>query len=677
MRYGYRIAVDRVVPPGIYLALMLVLALLASGCARQRYITIRHQPSNPLEGPLNLISRSGPRPSSRTEQLLRRYDLAKTRESKPNDALIKLRGEIEREPSPDKIYSYAELTYIDGNRLQKAGKIKEALDLYGASVAYSYRFLFEPGMDRFRNPYDPQFRRACDLYNGALESALRIVVAQNKLKPGETQTIETSSQKFRLDIELKGPWHPKDLAELKFVNDYEIAGGLTNLHHTYGLGVPLIAVRGKHDEEGPAEQYYPPGLSFPVTAFLRVARQTKSQYDASGVHHCVLELHDPLHASNIEVCNRLVPLETDLTTPLAYFLDNEAFQAQDIPTLGLRYPGLATDSKSKGMYMVEPYDPNKIPVVMVHGLWSSPTTWMEMFNDLRSYPEIRSRYQFWFFIYPTGQPFWVSAAQLRNKLAEVRQSLDPDSRNGNLDQMVLVGHSMGGLVSKLQTLESGEDFWHILSDEPFAKLKASEEDRAKLAAVVYFQPNPAIKRVVTIGTPHRGSTFANDYTRLAGKKLINLPAMMTDLTNKLVRENPGLFTNTELLTTTTSIDSLAPNDPIFPVMLAAAKGPQTKYHNIVGRVDKKGFISNWSEDGDGVVGYVSAHLDDVDSEIAIAADHMSVHRHPLATLEVRRILLEHLADVRLLAKSHASVALPVRYQGTVPQPPPPAATMAP
>ena len=73
-----------------------------------------------------------------------------------------------------------------------------------------------------------------------------------------------------------------------------------------------------------------------------------------------------------------------------------------------------------GLYMVQPYEPGKIPVLMVHGLWSSPMTWMEMFNDLRSQPEIRDHYQFWFYLYPTGQPFWLSAAQLRRDLAKVR-----------------------------------------------------------------------------------------------------------------------------------------------------------------------------------------------------------------------------------------------------------------
>ena len=54
---------------------------------------------------------------------------------------------------------------------------------------------------------------------------------------------------------------------------------------------------------------------------------------------------------------------------------------------------------------------------MVHGLWSSPETWTEMINELRAVPDIRNRYQFWTYLYPTGQPFWVSATQLRADLA--------------------------------------------------------------------------------------------------------------------------------------------------------------------------------------------------------------------------------------------------------------------
>jgi triacylglycerol esterase/lipase EstA (alpha/beta hydrolase family) len=268
---------------------------------------------------------------------------------------------------------------------------------------------------------------------------------------------------------------------------------------------------------------------------------------------------------------------------------------------------------------------------------------MEMFNDLQAFPEIRDRYQFWFFLYPTGQPFWESAAQFRETLAEVERTLDPHDQNPALNQMVLVGHSMGGLVSRMQTVESGEDFWHILSGRPFEQLQTDDQTRAKLARVVYFHPNPAVKRVITLGTPHNGSDFANQYTRWLSRSLITLPDMMVQYTNKVTLDNPGFFRDKKFLTCSNSIDSLSPQSPIFPVLKNAPHAPWMKYHNIVGVLskEKEGFANRISGRGDGIVAYESAHTDDAVSEKIVDADHMSVHRNPLAVLEVRRILNEH------------------------------------
>jgi pimeloyl-ACP methyl ester carboxylesterase len=631
-----------------FVALLLSAAGLFSGCAQQRYVTVRERRNPFIQSPLTLWTQEKPKPTPRTLQLLRRYDLVSLQEKNPEVTLVKLQQEIETDPNPDKICSYAELSHLNGLRLEAQNKPKDALDAYATSVAHAYWFLLDPKLDRFRNPYDPQFRRACDLYNDSLSAAMRLVIKQNRLRPGETQIIQTGKKQFQVHVALRGPWHAEDIERLEFVNEYKIEGGLSNQYHTYGLGVPLIAVRASHKDESPEERYYPPGLCFPVTAFLRVENQTREQAAAS-VYRCTLELYDPLFSSDIAVCNRLVPLETDLTTPLAYFLDQPAFREKDLATVGLFDPNRAQGIK--GLYMVEPFDPNRIPVVMVHGLWSSPTTWMEMFNDLRAFHEVRSRFQFWFFLYPTGQPFWVSAAQLRDTLAEVRATLDPQAHNPNLDQLVLVGHSMGGLVSMLQTIESGDDFWRLLSDKPIEDLRATPEEKARLAKSFYFHPNPSVKRVVTIGTPHRGSEFATDAIRELSRRLITLPEMMLELGTKLSLTNPGFFSNKELLTTTTSIDSLAPDCPIFPVMMRAPRAAWTQCHNIAGVVPRRTFVGRVSEDGDGVVSLKSAHLDGAASEITIEADHLDVHRHPLAILEVRRILLEH----------SGAISAPVQY----------------
>jgi pimeloyl-ACP methyl ester carboxylesterase len=269
---------------------------------------------------------------------------------------------------------------------------------------------------------------------------------------------------------------------------------------------------------------------------------------------------------------------------------------------------------------------------------------MEMFNDLRSLPEIRNNYQFWFYLYPTGQPFWISASQLRNDLAEARKTLDPNHHEAALDQMVLVGHSMGGLLSDLQTLPSGDNFWKLVSNEPLDQIKAEPEVKEKLRDTFYFQPNPSIRRVVTIGTPHRGSPFSSQTTQWLLEKLIRLPQAIVP--EKLVRDNPKSLADHSLLGVKTSIDSLSPSSPIVPAMLSAERPPWVKYHNIVGDYQMPWYAKPFEQEGDGVVPIASAKADYAVSEITVPADHTTVHAHPAAVLEVRRILLEHLSELR-------------------------------
>ncbi len=619
------------------------LGLLTPGCATQKYVQVRQNPFNPLSESLNLLSRSGPQITPRTTTLLRHYALLDVYKRDQEECLVQLQELAMDEKGAEKIYAISELAYIIGKQAERAHHEGQALDMYTVAVSNAYLYLFCPELDVSRNPYDPQFRGACDLYNAALESTLSMVSKQGKLRPGNSYRITTSKKDYDVQVVSRGRWQDDDFDELKFCSELKV-NVLQTANVNYGVGVPMIAVRKSHANESPIEKFYPEGLSFPVTALLRVTSPTVyTSRDSQHRHPCVLELHDPLESTDIELNARKVPLQSDLSTPLAYFLDNPKFREQTDSTLGLRDPHKS--EKLRGIYMLEPYDPNRIPVVMVHGLWSSPLTWMPMFNDLRSFQELRRNYQFWFYQYPTGQPFWISATQMRSDLFELRRTLDPNAIHPVLDHMVLVGHSMGGLVSRLQTLESGEEFWRILSDEPFEKVKGEETERQRLAAALFFHPNNSIKRVVTIGTPHRGSNYSNDYTRWVGRKLIKLPSSITDIGNSLIRQNPNLFRNTELVTTSTSIDSLSPESPIFPTMLRARRAPWVKYHNIVGVVHKSNWFGGEAELSDGVVEVESAHMDDVASEIMVEAKHQDIHTKPRAILEVRSILVEHLREV--------------------------------
>ena len=481
------------------------------------------------------------------------------------------------------------------------------------------------------------------MYNNSLESALRFIGEQGLLKPGGVHTVQTKEQTFEFQIATRGTWHEDNFSELKFVSDFQVEE-LKNVYRTFGLGVPLIAVYKPHNEH-PGDRFYPPGMSFPVTAFMRIVESKLPENDKSMVRHrCVIELHDPLVNSSIPVGNQQVPLETDLTTPLAYSLDNPIFQKANVAIEGLRRPekSLATS----GVYLLEPYHPGKIPVVMVHGFWSSLVTWMEMFNDLRGSPDIRDNYQFWFYLYPTGTPFWFSAAHLRQQLALARETLDPSHRSYPLDNMVLVGHSMGGLVSKLQTVDSGGSMWGLVSDQPIEQLRASPETIADLRHAFYYSANPAIRRVVTIATPFHGSNVSNMATQWLGSKFIHLPEILLQTRQELLRDNPGFFPESSLINVTTSVTALSADSKLLQLVAETPPAPWVRFHNIIGVLHDRNVFRAVSPDSDGVVKVSSAHDPNAVSEIRVEGDHVDVHRQPRAILEVRRILREHLRELR-------------------------------
>ncbi|MBN1393816.1 MAG: alpha/beta fold hydrolase [Pirellulales bacterium] len=643
---------------------LLVLALAAAGGCASKKITLRSTPDSPLIDLLDLNSFGGPKPSGRTAQLLRVLNLGeKDLGGDLRPLLAELQTINNQSPSAEIVHAMSELAFIGGKKAERYDK-RIALDLYGASVLYAYDYLFDRRYYPTRNPYDPQYRGACDLYNGALESALRIVCADKSLRPGATATINTASGAWDVTCVVAGgnkTWRNEDFERFEFVSDYEVTG-LKNQYLKHGLGVPLIAIHRSGADESPAEKYYPPNLSVPMTAFFRpIGFVDPTTGKAGERNHCVLELYDTVAVDETVVAGRRVPLESDLTTPLAYFLSRP--ELESLATVGLLRPEKLLEYRPDrpraimGLYMAQPYEPNKIPVVMVHGLWSSPMTWMEMFNDLRSQPELRRRYQFWFYLYPTGQPFWLIAAQMRHDLARVREELDPQRRRPEMDRMVLVGHSMGGLVSRLQTLQGGDDFWRLASSKPLSELEADDQLRRQLAETFYFEPNPSIRRVISIATPYRGSTFSNQTTQWLLGKLIHLPKALLNSQQKLFRDNGDAIAGGSLLRIDTSVDSLSPATPIFPVMLAGRRLPWVKYHNIVGVMpDQPWWLLNFLGEGDGVVARTSAQLDDAESQIAVPADHGTIHSHPAAVLEVRRVLLKHLAELDGRATSIARLA---------------------
>jgi hypothetical protein len=269
-------------------------------------------------------------------QLLRVHNLSYAPKSDPRPTIAQLQAFNDQSPNAERVYAMGELAYLGGKTAEKYEK-QIAIDLYGASVLYAYQYLFDGRYAATRNPYDPQYRGACDLYNGALESGLRLIAKEKQLKPDTTRTINTAVGTWDIECKLVGSrWSPLDFDRFEFCSDYEVKG-LKNQYQTHGLGVPLIAVRKSYENEPVGAKYYPPKLSFPVTAFLR-PRNPEEIDPSKNVAHAqgVLELYDPLSTAATRVGYNHVPLESDLTTPLAYFLSNPQLDA--LATVGLLKP---------------------------------------------------------------------------------------------------------------------------------------------------------------------------------------------------------------------------------------------------------------------------------------------------------------------------------------------------
>ncbi len=257
-----------------------------------------------------------------------------------------------------------------------------------------------------------------------------------------------------------------------------------------------------------------------------------------------------------------------------------------------------------------------------------------MFNTLQGDQDIRERYQFWFFIYTTGNPIAYSAGLLRESLKKVVKSLNPNGDNPALKQMVVIGHSQGGLLTKMVVIESGNQFWSNISDKSIEELGLTGEESEILRKSLFFEPLPFVRRVVFIATPQRGSFIAGNWIGQLGAKLVSLPTNLVKLTTDLfatIVVPPWLKGKIP-----TSVDNMSPGHPFIITLGSIPVTPNVKRHSIIA-VEGEG---NPEKGNDGVVEYASAHIEDADSELVVRSRH-SVQSHPLAIGEVRRILLEH------------------------------------
>jgi len=570
--------------------------------------------------------RSG-KPSADTVSILHRFDLDQLAVERPDEAVQQLHQKALMTGERDVLFALAELSYVAGGHLSRSVKPwdpRDPRDYYLGSAVYAWLFLFGEGKDVPPGAYDRRFREACDFYNYGLGLAfterrstnanVRIEITRRRLPVGEIQlqlgATEAAARLHELD-------------EILLADKFRVRGLSVRIREP-GLGAPLICV-------WPLNEKFGIRRATPTTMLLR--GPTSLAELTSGPKVCPLEFYSALDRTTVAIGGNQVPLENDLTTFRAYALSQS--RVWSLGKLGFLAPAERIPSQ---LILNQPYDPDRIPVVFVHGTFSSPVTWAEMVNTLMADQELRQRYQFWTFIYGSGNPLVQSIGDIRAALTDEVQQLDPQGTNTLLRQMVVIGHSQGGLLTKSTAISAGDRLWSVFSTNRLEDLKIPEADRAKLHSALFLEPLPFVKRVVFIATPHRGSYLSSGFVRRLAARLVSLPANLVsrskDVFQVMAGSDVGRFLRGRM---PTSLDGMSPKNPGLLAMADIPVVPGIKAHSIIA-IDGN---DQPPKGADGVVKYTSAHVDYVESELVVRSYHTCLDE-PATIEEVRRILHEHL-----------------------------------
>lgn len=416
-------------------------------------------------------------------------------------------------------------------------------------------------------------------------------------------------------------WRP-EYFDLIPADELELRGKFVTPRVTRpGAGAALVAVREPQAPEI-RQRFIPPRVYLAVTAIAHF-RERK----------CEIEFLNPLAFETIRISGRTLPARADFTAPLALGLAHE--RPEKFSVAAMLDPEKFADKT--GLIQVQPYDPNKIPVLLVHGLQSTPVSWTPMVNAFWADPVVRRNYQVWVFAYPSGYPIPYSAALLRRQL-ELLDKIYPSHR-----PIVLVGHSMGGILGRLMISDSGGDkLWRYFFGKPPAETNLSPETKALLKGALIFKPRRDIVRVIFISTPHRGSMIAQGPIGRFASSLIHKPFRFATMS----REIFGAVTVQHLDPTVmklnrmpTSIDTLSPNDAFVRAMNELTLSKGVPYHSIIGDRGR----GDTPRSSDGVVPYWSSHLDGAASEKIVPAGH-GANQSPEAIAEVDTILNQHVGS---------------------------------
>ncbi|KRG65762.1 hypothetical protein ABB26_02660 [Stenotrophomonas humi] len=522
-----------------------------------------------------------------------------------------------------------------------------ALDAWLETARYSYAYLFFSGRTPAQRALEDRLTQVRDYYNYAAEQTASVVFQRTRALAIEGQDFTGPMQVDRWTISTNFEQLPLTSIPQQLVSASSVSfAGLRSSYRRDGFGAELVVVMEKAALTAPLEgtieaPQLPVFSEMPAinaTVLLHFSGETLEEVLAT--RDIRLESYSPDNTTTVMLRGQEVPLAANFTAAYGVWLAQSGFASESLRTLFGRGEGI----REPHIYLMQPYDPDRRIIFMLHGLASSPEAWVNLANEIMGDPEMRKHYQVWSVYYPTNAPIALNRYTVSNAFNSTLKHFDPKGDARATHDMVFIGHSMGGVIARLMLSSSGEVLW----DDALTRFNLHGERlkrvETRLGPLLHFTPQPNVERAIFIASPHKGTDAAgNRLGRMIGK-LVRLPLTILGKFGDvfLALQNPDeAGDKPKEPRITTSIDNLKASDPFIEKSATLPLAPGLKYHSII--ANRKADVPT-AESDDGLVPYWSSHLDGALSEKVVISGH-SVQETPEAVLEVRRILREDLREV--------------------------------
>lgn len=544
------------------------------------------------------------------------------------------------------------------------------------SINYSYAYLFYNDLNSIKpQSHLPNERdiQTLDIYNGASTELISYLYDNQQKNKVDTAGKKITTKMGETKVVIHLPNNPQTAKQYSQINKLTPTvniqlKGLNSISKQAGVGVNYVAKlngryqdtlqnRLQNDDENPnvKKDLTDPNSRIFATGNILITAVTQptgnTQKQVLSSKQLNIYLYDPYQKPSTNILGAKYPLTANFSASYGSWIEEN--QLEEVTYLNLL--SQRGQQTLPYLFMLEPYNPNKQVIIMLHGLASSPITWVTLTNDIFNDEALREHFQVWQVFYPTNMPMLENRYQIQTLIETAYQNVGANRTTAAGNNSVLIGHSMGGVISRLML--SNNDLTKgltELNDIPLNNNAARNASNDLFNS--YQQPNqllnrfklnaiPQVDTAVFIAAPHRGTEFADLWFTRALRKIISMPVALSNILDNEAGEE---LAKTPLgsLFLQNGASQLSDESAFMQLTDNVDIAGDVTYHSIMGKLDNDLInrleLIETDQGSDGIVPYKSSHLEGAKSETILAGSH-NIHTNPKTILQLRKILHEHMA----------------------------------